>query len=204
MLIATGNPAKVREFREMLGERHYKWRSLLEFPNIKEIEETGHTFRANAVLKAAGYAKQAEIWAMADDSGLEVDAIGKKPGVHSSRWAELNGKGKGDAANNALLLEQLKDVPEDRRSARFVCVLALANPAGQIVLTVRQTVEGRIGYRPVGEGGFGYDPLFHVEALGRTMAELSASQKHEISHRGKALRRLKGIFETTGLNEHSF
>jgi XTP/dITP diphosphohydrolase len=145
MLIATGNPAKVREFREMLGERHYKWRSLLEFPNIKEIEETGHTFRANAVLKAAGYAKQAEIWAMADDSGLEVDAIGKKPGVHSSRWAELNGKGKGDAANNALLLEQLKDVPEDRRSARFVCVLALANPAGQIVLTVRQTVEGRIG-----------------------------------------------------------
>jgi XTP/dITP diphosphohydrolase len=137
---------------------------------------------------------------MADDSGLEVDAIGRKPGVQSARWAELNGRGKGDAANNALLLEQLENVPEDQRAGRFVCVLALADPAGRIVLSVRETIEGRIGHRPVGGGGFGYDPLFYVDALGRTTAVLSAAQKHEISHRGKALRRLKGLLENTGLN----
>jgi XTP/dITP diphosphohydrolase len=204
ILIASGNAAKVREFREMLGEKQFKWRSLGDFPDIGEIEETGHTFRANAILKAVGYAKQAGIWAMADDSGLEVDAIGQKPGVYSARWADLHGRGKGDAANNALLLEQIEDVPENQRTGRFVCVLALADPAGEIVLTVRETIEGRIGRRPVGSGGFGYDPLFLVEALGRTTAELTAAQKHEISHRGKALRRLKGILEKTGLNQQSF
>jgi XTP/dITP diphosphohydrolase len=197
ILIATGNAGKVREFRDMLGK--FKWRSLGEFPGIGEIEETGQTFRANAMLKAAGYAKVVGIWAMADDSGLEVDALCGKPGVHSARWAELNGKGRGDAANNALLLEQMKDIPEDRRTGRFVCVLALADPTGKIVLTVRETIEGRIGRGPVGSGGFGYDPLFHVDALGRTTAELPAAQKHEISHRGKALRRVKGLLEKTGL-----
>jgi XTP/dITP diphosphohydrolase len=204
ILIATGNAGKVREFREMLGEKQFQWRSLGDFPNIGDIEETGQTFRENAILKAAGYAKRAGIWAMADDSGLEVDAIAKKPGVYSARWAELNGKGKGDAANNALLLEQLEKVPEDQRTGRFVCVLALADPTGKIVLTVRETIEGRIGQRPVGEGGFGYDPLFQVPALARTTAELSSAQKHEISHRGKALRRLKGLLEKTGLNQQSF
>jgi XTP/dITP diphosphohydrolase len=203
ILIATGNAGKVREFREMLGKGKFKWRSLGDFSGIQEVEETGHTFRANAVLKAGGYAKATGIWALADDSGLEVDAIGG-PGVFSARWAEMHGKGKGDEANNALLLEQLKEVPEERRTGRFVCVLALADPRGEIVLTVRETVEGRIGRGPVGAGGFGYDPLFFVEALGRTTAELPAAQKHEISHRGKALRRLKGLLEKIRQNQQSF
>jgi XTP/dITP diphosphohydrolase len=193
LLIATSNAGKVREFRQMLGDGRFVWRSLADFPEIPAVEETGHTFRANAVLKSASYAKATGLWALADDSGLEVDVLDNKPGVHSARWAEMHNAGKGDADNNALLLEQLRDVPDDRRSARFVCVLALSDPTGRIVLTTRDTVEGRIQFAPVGENGFGYDPLFYIDALGRTTAELSPEEKHRISHRGKALRRLNGL-----------
>ena len=204
MLIATGNSGKVREFRDMLDESRMIWRSLNEFPEIPPVEETGRTFRANAALKAAGYAKELGMWALADDSGIEVDALGGKPGIHSARWAANHAKGSGDAANNALLLDQLKDVSDERRRARFVCVLAMADRRGNIVLTARDTVEGRILHSPVGSGGFGYDPLFYVEALGRTTAELSPERKHEISHRGKALVRLKELLEQSGLNRVIF
>jgi XTP/dITP diphosphohydrolase len=204
VLIATGNSGKVREFRDMLDESRITWKSLNEFPEISVVEETGHTFRANAILKAAGYARQTKMWALADDSGIEVDALGGKPGVHSARWAEIHSRGNGDAANNALLLEQLKTMSDARRTARFVCTLALADPRGNIILTARDTVEGRILHSPVGSGGFGYDPLFYVEVLGRTTSELSSQQKHEISHRGKALRRLKELLELSGLNSAIF
>src|SRR5207249_3746426 len=124
-------------------------------------------------------------WTLADDSGLEVDALGGKPGILSARWAEINGAGKGDHDNNALLLRQLNGVPEELHTARFVCVLALADPSGRIILTVRATIEGRILTEPRGQNGFGYDPLFLVPELGRTTAQLDPSDKHRISHRGK-------------------
>ena len=199
LLIATGNPGKAREFREMLGKSRFAWRSLADYPPGPDVEETGRTFRANACLKAAAYARRHGAWTVADDSGLEVDALGGSPGVLSARWARQHDAGSGDADNNALLLRQLAGVPDGQRGARFVCVLALADPAGRIILTVRDAVEGRILHAPRGGNGFGYDPLFYVDALGRTTAELSPDQKHAISHRGKALRRLDGLMQRTGL-----
>lgn len=204
MLIATLNPGKVLEFRQMLGNDNFTWQSLADFPKVQEIEETGETFRANAILKAAGYARQTGQWALADDSGLEVDALGNKPGVYSARWAEKHKSGSGDAANNALLLQQLLSVPNEKRTARFVCVLALADPRGRIVLTTRDCVSGRILSAPVGAGGFGYDPLFYIERLGRTTAQLPPEEKNQLSHRGKSLRRLKVLLEKIGPLAQSF
>ncbi len=204
LLIATGNPGKVREFREILETHGVACTDLSAHPAVPVPEETGHTFRANAMLKAVHYATALNTWALADDSGLAVDALDGAPGVHSARWAELNHAGGGlrqapssqaqsgrDADNNALLLRQLDAVPDDRRTARFVCVLALSDPRGRVILTTQDAVEGRIVRAPRGAGGFGYDPLFLVPALGQTTAELSPEEKHRISHRGKALARLK-------------
>jgi non-canonical purine NTP pyrophosphatase (RdgB/HAM1 family) len=206
LLIATSNAGKVREFREMLGGSvgtaagGFVWSDLSHHPDAVPVEETGRTFLANACLKASGYARQFGTWALADDSGLEVDALGGSPGVSSARWAKLNDAGEGDAANNALLLRQLDTVPDDRRTARFVCVLALADPGGRIILTARDSVEGRMLRSPRGTNGFGYDPLFHVDSLGKSTAELSPGEKHAISHRGKALRRMKELMERAGLS----
>lgn len=199
LLIATGNAGKVREFREMLGPDRFVWHDLAEFGDHSPVEETGRTFRANACLKASQYARRHGTWALADDSGLEVDALGGSPGVTSARWAELHGAGKGDADNNALLLKQLETTPARERGARFVCVLALSDPAGRVILSARDTVEGTILRSSRGTNGFGYDPLFYVGELGRTTAELSSEEKHRISHRGKALRRLKEMMRRTGL-----
>ena len=201
LLIATSNAGKVREFREMLGGAGFEWSDLSAHRGVTPVEETGRTFLANAVLKATGYARQIRTWALADDSGLEVDALDGSPGVSSARWARLNGAGEGDTDNNALLLRQLENVPDDRRTGRFVCVLALADPQGRIILTARDTVEGRILRWPRGSNGFGYDPLFLVGELGRTTAELSPEDKHRISHRGKALRRLRALMGRAGLAE---
>lgn len=195
MLIATANAHKVKEFREMLGDDRFKWMDLAHAPAVPVPDETGETFRENACLKAAYYAKSLKTWAMADDSGLEVDAIGKKPGVHSSRWAEMHERGKGDADNNRLLLEQMNEVADENRTARFVCCLALANPDGKIILTARETVEGHLLREARGSNGFGYDPLFFIDHLGKTTAELGSEEKHAISHRGKALRVMKGLLK---------
>ena len=199
ILIATGNAHKVREFREMLASDRLRWDDLSAHRDARTVEETGHTFRANACLKAAGYARQFDTWALADDRGLEVDALDGGPGVLSARWAEVHHSGKGDADNNATLLRQIAHVPDEQRTGRFVCVLALADPKGRIVLTVRETVEGRILREPRGANGFGYDPLFLLPDLGVTTAELPSEKKHELSHRGKALRRLKGLLSHVGL-----
>src|SRR5688572_9752371 len=126
LVIATKNPGKAREFREMLGTDRFQWSDLSAHRGVADVEETGHTFRANACLKATHYAASLGSWAMADDSGLVVDALDGKPGVLSARWAAVNGAGAGDADNNALLLRQLADVADGRRTARFVCALALA------------------------------------------------------------------------------
>lgn len=196
LLIATSNQGKVKEFREMLGSGRIEWSDLAQHREIAPVEETGHTFRENACLKAQYYASALGTWAMADDSGLEVDALDRKPGVHSARWAEMHQAGKGDAANNALLLSQLADVDDAKRSGRFVCVLALSNPEGKIILTVRDSVEGRILRAPRGANGFGYDPLFYFDELGCTTAELPPDKKHAISHRGKALRRMRELMDS--------
>jgi XTP/dITP diphosphohydrolase len=206
LLVATTNAGKLREFRDLLGADRFTWMGLSDFPHVPVVEETGPTFRANACLKAAGYAKATGQWTLADDSGLEVDALAGKPGVHSARWAELHGKGSGDAANNTLLLQQIAEIPDERRTARFVCVLALADPAGRIILTARDTIEGRLLRAAVGENGFGYDPLFYVDALQQTSAQLPPLQKHQVSHRGKAVGRLKQLLErigSDGLNDLS-
>lgn len=190
LLVATSNPGKVKEFAEMFSDLGLQCSDLSAHQSINPPEETGATFRANACLKASYYASATGLWALADDSGLEVDALQGKPGVHSARWAEIHQAGKGDQANNALLLRQLNDVSDPHRTGRFVCVLALADPQGQIVLTARDTVEGVLLRNPRGSNGFGYDPLFLIEQFGRTTAELPPGEKHQISHRGKATRRL--------------
>lgn len=182
------------------GAAGFEWSDLSRHPHFEPVDETGRTFLANACLKATGYALQFQTWALADDSGLEVDALDGNPGVSSARWAKLNDAGEGDAANNTLLLRQLETVPDERRTGRFVCVLALADPGGRIILTARDSVEGRILRSPRGSNGFGYDPLFYVESLGKATAELSPVEKHAVSHRGKALRRMRERMEELGLS----
>jgi XTP/dITP diphosphohydrolase len=192
-LVATTNPGKVQEFRDMLGSHQFDWIGLKDLPPIEPVEETGDTFRANAILKATGYAKATGLWTLADDSGLEVDAIDKKPGIHSARWAHMHDAGTGDQANNTLLLTQLENIPDKNRSARFVCVLAIADPCGKVICTTRATMEGRMARSAVGDNGFGYDPLFQVTGLDKTSAELPPAEKHRISHRGRALERMKQL-----------
>ena len=150
---------------------------------LKEVEETGTTFEENAFLKAAAACKQSGMPAIADDSGLEVDALNGAPGVFSARYA---GEGATDADRNRKLLRELENIPEEKRTARFVSVICCIFPDGSRV-TARGECKGRIGYSPVGENGFGYDPLFMVEE-GRSYAELSSEEKDAISHRGNALR----------------
>jgi XTP/dITP diphosphohydrolase len=201
LLIATTNKGKIKEFREMLGDGRFAFSDLSAAgrDDVPAPEETGHTFRANASLKAVYYATRLGTHALADDSGLQVDALGGSPGVHSARWAEMHDAGKGDAANNRLLLRQLAGTPDERRTARFVCVLALADPDGRVLLTTQDAVEGRILREPRGTNGFGYDPLFLVSELGRSAAELAPEEKHRISHRGKALRQLRGLLGRVAL-----
>jgi XTP/dITP diphosphohydrolase len=194
------NRGKIREIRQILaGGGIAEFTDLTEHGRLPAVEETGSTFLANACLKAGQYARMVGSWSLADDSGLEVDALEGKPGVFSARWAAMHEAGAGDAANNALLLRQLGGLPAQRRRARFVCAVALADPRGRVVLTASDSVEGRILTEPRGNGGFGYDPLFLIEDLGKTTAELEAEDKHRISHRGKAMRRMAALMERSRL-----
>jgi XTP/dITP diphosphohydrolase len=191
LLIATANPAKAREFREMLADGA-AFTDLSAFPAAIGVKEIGHTFLQNACIKAIGYARQTGAqWTLADDSGLEVDALGGAPGVYSARYAARRGlippSGNTDAENNAALLRDMAEIPDERRQARFVCVLALADSMGQIVVTVRRTIEGVLLREPRGNNGFGYDPLFFVPKWDKTTAELAPADKNRISHRGQAL-----------------
>ncbi len=192
ILLATGNAKKAREMIEILSSAAdaagltVRWRPLSEFPGLPEPVEDGATFLDNAKLKAGYYARLTGLPAIADDSGLEVDALNGDPGVRSARYA---GEPCDDAANNRLLIERLRGIPDDRRSARFRCAIAFSD--GQRTLaTATGAVEGRIIDLPRGANGFGYDPHFHVDRLGMTTAEMPAGQKHAISHRGQALREL--------------
>lgn len=208
LLIATGNPGKAREFAEIFSPLGWRVLSLADLPAVPEPEEVGRTFLANACLKASAYARAHTGlggYVLADDSGLEVDALGGAPGVDSAYWASVSGRAAPDerhardAANSAVLLEQLAATPDPARTARFVCTLALAGPDARILLTARGTVEGSILRAPRGTNGFGYDPLFLVPSLGRTTAELTPAEKHALSHRGNAVRELLPLMRAAGL-----
>ncbi|AEB11137.1 XTP/dITP diphosphatase [Marinithermus hydrothermalis] len=184
VLIATSNPGKFQELRQGLEPLGWACVSLLDYP-LKMPKEEGATFEDNALLKAAFAAKETGLAALADDSGLEVDALDGEPGVYSARY----GGKTTDTERNIYLLERLRGVPPEQRTARFVCVLALAYPDGHVE-TYRGEVEGRILEAPRGSGGFGYDPLFYLPEAGRTFAEMPPEEKARYSHRGRALRAL--------------
>ncbi len=191
IVVATSNPGKIREISDVLARAQIRLVGLDQFGPIQEPQETGETFAQNARDKALYYARATGQWALADDSGLAVDALDGAPGVHSARYAVDQcppGAGREilDPANNTKLLEALADVPDELRTARFVCHLALAGP-DRVLIETFDTIEGRIGWTAKGDNGFGYDPLFYVDQFGCTTAELSPQQKNKISHRGKAL-----------------
>ena len=186
--IATKNLHKLREFREMLEPLGYEVAGTSRIRGFDVVED-GATFRDNAVKKARALAELTGEPAVADDSGLVVDALGGGPGVHSARYSGVDGKHK-DAANRKKLLEALASVPDEKRAARFVCALAYVVP-GREPLVVEGRCEGVIGHEERGSGGFGYDPLFVVrDHGGRTMAELTPDEKNAVSHRGRALQAL--------------
>ncbi|MEK7217010.1 MAG: XTP/dITP diphosphatase [Chloroflexota bacterium] len=187
LLIATSNPGKLREFAQLLGDIPFQLVSLRDEGVDLEIEESADTFEANARLKAEAYAHVSGLLTLADDSGLAVDALGGAPGVFSARYG---GPSLTDPERVTLLLRNLNGVPDAQRTARFVCVIALASPEATIH-TVRGEVEGLITHEPRGEGGFGYDPVFLVPSLGLTTAELPPEQKNRLSHRGRAARAMR-------------
>jgi len=190
LILATQNLGKLQEIRHMLGPE-VAVTSLADLSGAPQIVEDGGTFEANAVKKARVVARHANRPALADDSGLEVDALGGAPGVFSARYA---GENASDSENNARLVEQLDGVPKEKRTARFRCVIAVATPDGA-VRTVEGQCEGRILTVSRGLNGFGYDPLFLVPELGRTFAELSSKEKNRLSHRGQALRAARTILQ---------
>ena len=188
LLIATRNPGKIVEMRALLGAAFGKGVAVVTFqdlPNVTEPREDGKTFSENARIKALHYAKELKVLCVADDSGLAVDALGGKPGVLSARYA---GPDATDAKNNELLLDELKPYPRPWKAA-FVCVAAAALP-GRVLAEATGRVAGEIVPVPQGQDGFGYDPIFLVEGMGKTMAELETLEKNRISHRGQALRLL--------------
>ena len=185
LLIATGNGGKIAEFRSLLAPLPLELRTLKEFPGIGEVEETGRTFSENAVLKATVYGRQSRLWTLADDSGLEVDALGGAPGLYSSRYG---GPGLTDSQRVERLLEELAQLPQRERRARFVCVVAIADGMGRIGNISTGSCEGRIAIAPRGTEGFGYDPVFLPDGFDQTFGELPAAIKLNISHRALAIK----------------
>jgi XTP/dITP diphosphohydrolase len=182
LLLATNNPGKVREYRSLLHGIPFELCTPEEVGIDSAVEETGTTFEENSQLKACTLAKESHLLTLADDSGLEVDALHGEPGVMSARYA---GEGASDSERVNYLLSRLKDVPKEKRSARFRCVIAIAQPDGNIQFCSGEC-EGVIIFEPRGKNGFGYDPIFYFPALDKTMAELPIEVKNRISHRGQA------------------
>ena len=195
ILVATMNAGKMRELAALLDfGREVEFRGLGDFEQIEEVVEDGRTFAENARKKAVGYSKQTQAWTIADDSGLVVDALGGRPGVMSARFsgAKCANTGLLDHRNMTKVLSLMEGVPPHQRRARFKCCLCLAN-GEEILAETEGTLEGRIAEEELGANGFGYDPIFYVPGLSKTVAELSAEEKNEISHRGQAIRRLRPL-----------
>jgi len=206
ILVATTNPGKIAELRAMLGGG-VQWVSLNDFKDIIEIKEDGATFAENARKKALGYAKQTGLWTLADDSGLMIDALGGRPGVKSARFSGEKSENRKllDHSNMAKVLKLLQGIPKENgstsspsraksreRTAKFVCCLCLASPE-KILIETQGELTGLIAEKEVGENGFGYDPIFFVPRLNKTVAQLSADEKNAISHRGQAIKKLKAL-----------
>lgn len=201
LIFATNNPHKLEEARAILEPLGVVVRSLADMrEDIEEPEEDGLTFEDNARLKARYYARRLGAACLAEDSGLEVDALGGAPGVYSARYSGVPGsRDERDRANNIRLLAELAGVPLERRQGRFVCTLALASPDGTVRLEARGTYEGIIAEEARGQNGFGYDPLLYLPDRGCTSAELEPSEKHARSHRGQALRRFVALLANSGV-----
>lgn len=191
LLVATGNPGKLKEIRRILAGSPIEVLGLDAFPDLPEVVEDGDTFEANARKKAIEMAEGSGCLTLADDSGLVVDALNGAPGVISARYAGEDGD---DEANNRKLMQVMQDVPDDQRQAAFHCVMALAEPGGRC-RTFDGNIKGRLLREPRGEGGFGYDPYFLVPEYGKTTSELSLDIKNRISHRGSALRKVLPVLQ---------
>ena len=187
IIFATGNQGKLKEIREILADLGIEVVSMKDAGIVADIDENGTTFEENAIIKAKTIHELTGEAVMADDSGLEIDYLNKEPGVMSARYM---GEDTSYHIKNANLVERLAGVPDEQRTARFVCVIALVLPDGEI-MTTRGDFEGLIGYEEKGENGFGYDPIFYVPEYGCSSAELTPEQKNAISHRGQALREMK-------------
>lgn len=203
ILVATTNPGKLKEISEML-DFDIEWQSLKDFPDIKEIEEDGQTFAQNARKKALGYAEQTNLWTLADDSGLVIDALGGEPGVKSARFSGFDKLTTGgekeknrtllDHKNMQKVLTLLKNIPKEKKTCRFVCCLCLASP-DKILIETEGKLEGIIAEKEAGSKGFGYDPIFFVPQLEKTVAQLESKEKNDISHRGQAIKKLKPLLK---------
>lgn len=187
IIFATGNKGKVNEIRAILKDVDAEVVTMKEAGIDIEIDENGSTFEENAVIKAKAIMEASGCLTLADDSGLEVDYLNKEPGIHSARYM---GHDTSYDIKNQSIIDKLCGVPDEKRTARFVCAIAAAFPDGSVE-TVRATMEGRIGYEIAGENGFGYDPIFYLPEKGCTSAEITSEEKNAISHRGKALRLMK-------------
>lgn len=186
LVLGTRNRKKCEELQPLLAPLGFRLLTLADLPQSIEVEETGSTFAENAALKASEQARHLGMWVLGEDSGLEVDALGGQPGVHSARFAGQQGD---DEANNRLLLEKLADVPLEKRTARYVCHISLSDPSGQIRIDVEEYCRGRIRFERAGSAGFGYDPLFEVVEYHKTFGELGLEVKSVLSHRSRAVRR---------------
>lgn len=187
VIFATGNEGKMKEIRKILGDLDIELLSLKDAGISADIEENGNSFEENAEIKATDICKLTGEIVLADDSGLEIDYLNKEPGIYSARYM---GEDTSYRIKNANLIQRLEGVPDEKRTARFVCAIAAAFPDGT-VKTVRASMEGRIGYEERGTNGFGYDPIFYLPEYGCSSAEISMEEKNKISHRGKALRAIK-------------
>ena len=193
LVIATTNPHKVEEFRELLVGVSFTLTSLTEVGVRQDVPETGVTFEENAVIKARAYAEITGLLTLADDSGLEIDALDGAPGVNSARWA---GPEVPYETRNRMLVDRLAGLPDERRGARYQCVIAIAAPPPRGLIGVAEGVfEGRIAREPAGSGGFGYDPIFFVPEQGCTVGQMTAAEKHAISHRALAARAALPLLE---------
>ena len=191
IVFATGNKDKLREIKEIMADYDVEIVSMKDEGIVVDIVEDGNTFEENALIKAKAIAAHTDAIVLADDSGLEIDALNKEPGVLSARYM---GEDTSYEIKNQNLIDRLEGVSKENRTARFVCAIAAVLPTGEELVT-RQTMEGYIGYEPQGENGFGYDPIFYLEEFGCSSAALSREQKNAISHRGKALRETRELLK---------
>lgn len=186
LLLATRNPGKISELKSMLSSSSFAIKTLIDYPDCEEIQETGKTFKENAELKARAIGEKYLVLTLADDSGLEVDALSLSPGVHSARYVQGT-----DDDRIMKILSELSDIPEEKRTARFIAVIAIYDPGKKKVYYSKGVSEGIITEKKIGENGFGYDPIFYNLALGKTNAQATLDEKNSVSHRFQAIKRAR-------------